>query len=303
MSKDSGEPPKDGGIATTDANALPDKTKGQSDETKGQSDETAPNDHDVVYEPFENSLAIFKNNIDGRYGLSFRKANKIFYVPQEQDAYKVLKSVLVHFGERKDTDEGILPPKLHSVPMYSIDELEEQGLIKTFENSFGMHWSDIPCMRFKKHNYRQQLKEEHERLSRIRTEKEEEANSMQMSLPMKRAFIQNRLEEDVALRNKKVKIDEVPMNDPEALEQYNDRQDPKLSMEKEELYQFILGMSDGTSALRVKDYRHMNMMIKTNVPEFLKKYSSSSCVVKRADNNHIDVLWGLQDEQANSQIT
>ncbi len=68
-----------------------------------------------------------------------------------------------------------------------------------------------------------------------------------MSLPMKRAFLQNRQEEEVALRNKKSRVDGVPMNDPEALKEYNDKQDPKFQMEDEDLYQFILGMPDGTS--------------------------------------------------------
>ncbi len=294
---DSGEPPKEDSTKTNN-NAPADETKDRPDGNVQQQV-----DHELVYEPFENSLAVFKNNSDGRYGLSFRKSAKIFYFPAEQDAYKMLKSVLVHFGERKDSDDSILPPQLHDLPMYSIDEIEQKGLIKLFEDSFGMHWSDIPSMRFKKHDYRRQLKEEHDRLSRIRTEKEEQMNNTQMSLPMKRAFIQNRQEEDVALRNKKIKVDEVPINDPEALREYNDKQDPKFNMEKDELYQFILGMSDGTSALRVKDYRHLNMQIKNNVPEFLKKYSSSSCVVRRPDNSHIDILWGLQENSTNSKIT
>ncbi len=288
MSNDSGEAPKDDNPSTSNEPPASDDAK---DQTGGVLDVV----HDIVYEPFENSLAVFKNRNDGRYGLSFRQSPKIFYVPAEQDAYKMLKSVLVHFGERKDSDEPIVPPQLHDVPVYGIDQLEEKGLIKQFEDSFGLLWSDIPSMRFKKHDYRKQLKEEHDSLSRIRTEKEEELNNVTMSLPMKRAFLHNRQEEDVALRNKKIKVDEVPINDPEALKQYNDRQDYKFKMDPDEMYQFILGMSDGTSALRVKDYRYLKMQIKTNVPEFLKKYSSSSCVVRRPDNSHIDVLWDLQE--------
>ncbi len=153
VSNESGEAPKD----NTSTNEPP---------AENAADETLTNDksgaqevmHEIVYEPFEHSLAVFKNKKDERCGLSFRKSDKIYYFPEEADAYKMLKSILVHFGERKDSDDCIVPPFLHDVPVHEIDQLEEKGLIKTFEDSFGIHWSDIPSMRFKKHDYRRQLK-------------------------------------------------------------------------------------------------------------------------------------------------
>ncbi len=116
--------------------------------------------HDLVCEPFANSLAVFKTD-EGCYCLSFRESSKIINFTNEEDAYKMLKSVLVHFGELNDGKDITVPVGLEDVDVYSIDMLEENQIIVIFEECFGMHWTDVTSMKFKKNDYRKEKCKDH----------------------------------------------------------------------------------------------------------------------------------------------
>ncbi len=110
-----------------------------------------PSTGEVVYEPFENSLAVFKT-VEGRYGLTFRKSSKVLLCNNKEGAYKMLKSLLVHFGELNDGKEIPVPAELKDVELLPIDVMEEGNLIDIFEVLFENHWTDVPSMKFKKSN-------------------------------------------------------------------------------------------------------------------------------------------------------
>ncbi len=120
----------------------------------------APSAGEHLYEPYEDSLAVFRT-VEGRYGLTFRKCNDIVVCNNEEGAYKMLKSLFVHFGQLNDGKDIPVPAELKDIDIFPIDYLinhysnnrfwmREGNLISFFETVFDGHWRNIPYMKFKK---------------------------------------------------------------------------------------------------------------------------------------------------------